>query len=263
MSPARAQAHHAAYVLHRYDWSESSLILELFTRDEGRVVVAAKGAKRPSSQWRGVLLPFQLLSVVFGRRRAGAEQDANASDILPLRSAEWAGGAALPREAALLAGFYLNELLLKLLARHDPHPALFDAYALTVPALGAGDDAVLEAALRAFELLLLREVGLLPDLGLITQTQQPLRPTQRYALRPEAGVSDAAAGEGIDAAAWTRIQAALQVPVSEAAVKLLQQACAGVRAELKPMLRHLLHYHLGVSQLRSRQVMLELQARDR
>ncbi len=263
MSPARALAHHAAYVLHRYDWSESSLILELFTRDEGRVVAAAKGAKRPSSQWRGVLLPFQRLNVVLGRRRTAAAQDADASDILPLRSAEWAGGAALPREAALLAGFYLNELLLKLLARHDPHPALFDAYALTVPALGAGDDAVLEAALRAFELLLLREVGLLPDLALVTQTQQPLQLAQRYALRPEAGISDTRDGEGIDAADWTRLQAALAEPVSEPAVQQLQQGCAGVRAELKPMLRHLLHYHLGVPQLRSRQVMLELQVRDR
>jgi DNA repair protein RecO (recombination protein O) len=257
------QAQHAAYVLHRYDWSESSLILELFTRDEGRVVVAAKGAKRPSSQWRGVLLPFQRLHVVMGRRRDAAAQDADASDILPLRSAEWAGGAALPREATLLAGFYLNELLLKLLARHDPHPALFDAYALTVPALGASDDAVLEAALRAFELLLLREVGLLPDLARVTQTQALLSPAQRYALRPEPGLVEAAAGEGIGAEAWQRLQSALAEPVSEAALMRLQQACGGLRAELKPMLRQLLHYHLGVSQLRSRQVMLELQSRDR
>ena len=59
----------------------------------------------------------------------------------PLNTAEWAGGPAMPGGAALMTGFYLNELLMKLLARHDPHPALFDAYALTLPALGSGDDA--------------------------------------------------------------------------------------------------------------------------
>ena len=74
---ARARARRAAssaYVLHRYDWSESSLILDLFTREQGRVAVAAKGAKRPYSQLRAVLLPFQRLHVALGRapRRRGA-----------------------------------------------------------------------------------------------------------------------------------------------------------------------------------------------
>lgn len=254
-------------MLHRYDWSESSLILDLFTRDEGRVVVAAKGAKRPSSQWRGVLLPFQRLQVVFGRRRTAAAQDPEASEVLPLRSAEWAGGAALPREAALLAGFYLNELLLKLLARHDPHPALFDAYALTLPALGARDDGRLESALRAFELLLLREIGLLPDLALVTQTQAPLKVARRYVLRAESGIDEAADGEGSESAipadVWQRLQHELSEPVSAAAVAGLQQVCGDARAGLKPMLRNVLHYHLGTPQLRSRQVMLELQAQER
>ncbi|MEN9543489.1 MAG: repair protein RecO [Pseudomonadota bacterium] len=258
---------HSAYLLHRYDWSESSLILDLFTRDEGRVVVAAKGAKRPSSQWRGVLLPFQRLQVVVGRRRAAASQAAEAGEVLPLRSAEWAGGAALPREAALLAGFYLNELLMKLLARHDPHPALFDAYALTLPALGARDDPRLETALRAFELLLLREIGLLPDLALLTQTQSPLKATGRYVLRAESGLHEAGGADmgepAIPAAVWQRLQQELSAPVSAAAVESLQQICGKARIELKPMLRQLLHYHLGTPQLRSRQVMLELQAQER
>ena len=94
--------------------------------------------------------------------------------------------------AALMSGFYLNELLLKGLARQDPHPTLFDAYADTLAALAAspaseaGNDA--ESALRAFELVLLRELGLLPELDTLTATGEALRPDRRYALHPEAGM---------------------------------------------------------------------------
>ncbi|MBP6252588.1 MAG: recombination protein O N-terminal domain-containing protein, partial [Rubrivivax sp.] len=103
-----------AYVLHRYDWSETSLIVELFTRERGRVVVAAKGAKRPYSQLRPVLLPFQRLLVQLGRTPAD-----EASEVHTLRSAEWAGGVPVLAGGALFRGFYLNELLLKGLARQD------------------------------------------------------------------------------------------------------------------------------------------------
>jgi len=117
-------------VLHSYDWSETSLIVELFTRERGRVVVAAKGAKRPTSQLRPVLLPFQRLHVQLGKTPAD-----EAAEIHTLKSAEWAGGVPAVGAAALFSGFYLNELLLKGLARQDPHPALFDAYAATLAAL--------------------------------------------------------------------------------------------------------------------------------
>jgi len=122
MSRGGAATALAAYVLHRYDWSESSLIVDLFTRELGRVVVAAKGAKRPTSQLRAVLRPFQRLHATLGRTAAGAE-------VHNLRGAEWAGGVPLVGGEALFSGFYLNELLMKLLAREDPHPALWDAYA--------------------------------------------------------------------------------------------------------------------------------------
>ncbi|MGA0610276.1 DNA repair protein RecO [Caldimonas sp. KR1-144] len=255
-APSRAAAPLAAYVLHRYDWSESSLILDLFTRGEGRIVVAAKGAKRPTSQWRGVLLPFQRLTVVTGRRRETTGEE-GAGEVLPLRSAEWAGGAALPRDAALLAGFYLNELLIKLLARHDPHPLLFDAYAATLPALAAPRDAELETALRAFELLLLRETGLLPELGRETQTQRALLDSQSYALRAEAGLVPVDEG-GIAAAGWRALQAVLGR--GDADVVALQAAVAPWLAPLKTQLRQVLHYHLGTPMLRTRQLMIDLQA---
>ncbi len=251
MTAAKRSAVLSAFVLHRYDWSESSLILDLFTREQGRVAVAAKGAKRPYSQLRGVLLPFQRIHVTLGRART----DAAASDIHNLRSAEWAGGAAMLTGSALFSGFYLNELLMKLLARQDPHPALFDAYAQALPALATPHDAHLQAALRAFELTLLREVGVLPDLSLETLTQQPLEASRPYALLPEAGVS---APRGDASPLTGAVLLALHAALAQADPAALRQACSAALPELKATLRGLLHYHLGSDQLRTRQVLLTL-----
>lgn len=254
--PSRAATRSAApltaYVLHRYDWSESSLILDLFTRELGRIAVVAKGAKRPYSQLRSVLLPFQRIVVTLGR----AARDEGSSEVQNLRGAEWAGGAAMLTGAALFSGFYLNELLMKLLARHDPHTTLFDVYAQTLPALAASDDALVQAALRAFELALLREIGVLPDLSLVTLTQLPVRSGARYTLHAEAGVGEARGSEGaLTGTALVGMQAALE----HGSVAALHHACRENLAELKVLLRGLIQHHLGTSTLRTRQVMLELQ----
>ena len=250
-----------AYVLHRYDWSETSLILDLFTREQGRLAVAAKGAKRPYSQLRPVLRPFQRLAVALGRVPKSADPQAEpAAEVQTLRSAEWAGGAAMLTGAALFSGFYLNELLMKLLARHDPHPALFDAYAQTLPALAAADDAQVQAALRAFEMTLLRQIGVLPDLSLVTLTLDEVREDSGYAVRPEAGVTVVRTGEApIAGAALIGLQAALE----HGSLAALQQACARALPQLKGMLRTLLHYHLGSPVLRTRQLMLDVQNLER
>lgn len=250
-----------AYVLHRYDWSESSLILDVYTREQGRLVVAAKGAKRPYSQLRSVLLPFQRVLISLGRPpKSDAAQttsgDAPARDVQTLRGAEWAGGAAMLTGAALFSGFYLNELLMKLLARQDAHPRLFDVYAQTLSALG-GDDTQVQSALRAFEIVLLQQIGLLPDLSLVTLTQEAVDPQGRYALRPEVGVTAARPDEGaVSGAALVGVQAALL----HGSLLALQQACAEALPEWRGLLRGLLHYHLGSSTLRTRQVMLGLQS---
>ncbi len=243
----------AAYVLHRYDWSESSLILDLFTREQGRLAVAAKGAKRPYSQQRGVLLPFQRLHVTLGKPAA---HDEGASEVQTLRGAEWAGGPAMLTGAALFSGFYLNELLMKLLARHDPHAALFDTYAATLPELAAPDDSRAEAALRAFELKLLQETGLLPDLSLLTLTQQPVQAAARYALSADAGVAAARGDDGeLPGEALIGLQAALE----HGSLAALQQACRACLAALKLPLRGMIQHHLGPTVLRTRQVMTGLQ----
>ncbi len=254
MARAHSRPGTPAYVLHSHDWSESSLILELFTRDHGRVVAVAKGAKRPYSQLRPVLMPFQRLVVVFGAKRS---EDA---EVWLLRQAEWAGGAAWPGGAALLPGFYLNELLMRLMVRHDPHPALFDAYAQTLQAMG--EPALLQGALRAFELILLRQLGHLPDLAAQTVDGKPVQAGQSYELHPDLGVSAAhwvgEEGAGpilLDGQVLQAIEAALQA----ARIPALMAACMPVLSELKGLLRTLIHYHLGSQTLRTRQLMMELQ----
>jgi DNA repair protein RecO (recombination protein O) len=241
-----------AFVLHQWDWSETSLILDLFTREQGRIAVVAKGAKRPYSQMRAVLLPFQRIAAGLGRPRADA-----GSDILTLRSAEYAGAGSVLPAAQLFAGFYLNELLMKLLARHDPHPLLFDAYTGTLQAMArATSEAGAEAALRAFELVLLRETGVLPELDRDTATQEPVQPGQRYALRPEGGLGG---GVGDDEPALCAADCqALQAALDANDLQALRAASAEALAALKPQLRALLHYHLGSPQLRTRSAMREV-----
>jgi DNA repair protein RecO (recombination protein O) len=245
-----------AFVLHRYDWSESSLILDLFTRDSGRVAAAAKGAKRPYSQLRSVLMPFQRVLVQFGRARGD-----ETAEVHTLRSAEWGGDGSRISGDAWFAGFYLNELLMRLLARDDPHALLFDAYATTLQGLGAGADAEPEAVLRAFELLLLRETGVLPQLDRTTLTQQPVTADRWYALRPEQGLVAVGPAEGaLRGSHCLALAAALDAlagSVSGAALAPLHAACADAQAGLKAQLRSQLHYHLGGTKLRTRQIMVE------
>ena len=237
-----------AYVLHRYDWSETSLILEVFTRHHGRVALVAKGAKRPTSSFRPVLLPLQPLSLAFG----------GDGDIRTLKSAEWVGGHVMPTGEALLSGYYLNELLMRLTARDDPHPHLFEVYAAAVRLLASGDPDALQWALRAFELLLLKEMGLLPALNLQTLTLKPLEPAGFYTLVPEAGLQwvPEDSRHALRGAQWLALQAALDAPSPLAA---LLRECADLLVQLQRPLRLMLNYHCGVNTLRTRQMMRELQ----
>jgi DNA repair protein RecO (recombination protein O) len=247
-------ANEPAFVLHRYDWSESSLILEVFTRHHGRIALVAKGAKRPSSQFRPILLPLQPLHIAFS----------GDAEVGTLKGAEWMGGLTMPTGDALLSGYYVNELILKLLARDDPHETLFDAYAAVTQLLRAPD--MLDSALRAFELLVLREIGLLPSLDAASLTLQPLSSEAAYTLMPEAGlrrVSDDDDHERPSLAAhhWLALQTALDDP---APLHALRAVCAAWspadKNALKNQLRSLLHYHSGGKTLRTRQMMMDVQA---
>ena len=237
-----------AYVLHRYDWSESSLILEVFTRHHGRIALVAKGVKRPYSSFRAILLPLQPLHVAFGGE----------AEIRTLKGAEWQGGHVMPSGDALMSGLYLNELLLTLLARDDPHPGLFDVYHHVVQVIASEHGEALQPALRAFELLLLREIGLLPLLDAQTLTLLALHPQDHYTLVPEGGLRQTHAADRacLSGTQWAALQQSLGAHVP---FTVTLRACSEVMAELKPQLRNLLNYHCGVSTLRTRQMMIDLQ----
>lgn len=242
-----------AYILHRYDWSESSLVLECFTRHRGRVALVAKGVKKPTSNFRPVLLALQPLRLSWGIAGEGG------SDIHTLKSAEWVGGHTMPVGGGLLSGLYLNELLMRLLAREDPFANLFDIYAGVVRVLATDHGDVLEPVLRAFELLLLRELGLLPSLAAQTLSLQPLQPATRYVLVPDAGLREAHGQDraGLTGAQWEALEEALSVANPYPAVLRACVLCAG---ELKVQLRTLLQHHCGQPVLRTRQLMMDIQS---
>ncbi len=248
-------AHEPAFVLHRYDFSESSLVLEVFTRTFGRVALVAKGAKKPSSNFRPVLLPLQPLQVSYS----------GDGEVRTLKAAEWQGGHVMPTGQALLSGMYASELVMRLLARDDPHPKVFDAYAALCAVLSqcaanaATADTTEAAALRAFELLLLADAGLLPNLAQETATLSPLHADQRYTLKPELGLRLAVDDEpALPGAQWLALQAALTTSAhgAQTLAHLVSAVVPGL-AMLRPCLRAWVQQHGGKG-LRTRQVMLEL-----
>jgi DNA repair protein RecO (recombination protein O) len=162
------------YVLHTYPYKETSLIVELFTRRFGRVAVLARGARRPRSAMRGMLLSFQALRVSF----TGSIELGN------LISVEWAGALQPLAGQGLMCGFYLNELLLRLLPREDPHEALFDTYGHALEQLSRASD--MSVVLRGFEKRLLAELGYAPLLDRDVASR-PIDPDALYAYEPERG----------------------------------------------------------------------------
>ncbi len=134
------------YVLHTAAWRETSLIVQVFSRDHGWISMVAKGAKRPHSLLRPALSVFQPLLLSW----------TGAGEIKTLTRAECAGVHALPGPA-LMSCWYMNELLFRLLPHEDAHPGLFDAYVIALQRLAAGQAAA--GALRRFEWILLQETG--------------------------------------------------------------------------------------------------------
>ncbi len=223
-----------AFVLHATPWRETSLIVELLTRSHGRIACVAKGAKRPRSALRGVLLSFQPLSVGFAGRQ----------ELRTLTAAEWLGGMRAPQGDGLLCGFYLNELLVRLLPRDDPHPALFDAYAEALVSLGFEGSP--EACLRRFEWRLLREIGYAMDLSHDAQNR-PVRADARYALLPGRGFLATDGRDPADFQGHTLLDMADE-----------RYDSARTLSEAKRLTRTLLGRHLDGHVLKTRQILMDL-----
>lgn len=250
----------SAFVLHRYDWSESSLILEVWTRDHGRIAVVAKGAKKPSSQFRPILLPLQALNIAWR----------GDSEVRTLRAAQWVGGYVMPTGEALLTGLYLNELLLRMLARDDAHPTLFDMYAQAVQSLATPALQTTKLALvaRCFELFVLRELGVLPDLSSEGASLAPLQEATLYTLHPEMGLRSVhrmdAGNQTLSGAQWMVMYEAVQgagaLGRPEQQWQAATQACTGLSANLRGQFRLLLQSHSGVRVFKTRQMWLDVNA---
>jgi DNA repair protein RecO (recombination protein O) len=225
-----------AFVLHSYPYKETSLIIDLFTRDFGRVAVVAKGAKRPHSKLRGVLQTFQPLSASWSGK----------SELRTLIDAEWVGGMRPLEKTALLCGFYLNELLVKLLARDDPHPVLFDHYVSTLNQLAHDEPA--QIVLRKFERALLKETGVAADLGRSTSTRSLVDPGADYVVDPERGAREAQASD-----TWPVVSGKTLLDMERD-----DYADTATQAQSKQLMRFLLAYHLGGAPLNTRQILIDL-----
>lgn len=224
----------AAFVLHSRPWRETSLIVDVLSRHHGRQGVVARGARRQTSGLKARLIPFQPLTLSwFGK-----------GQLRTLHAAEWQGGGLMLRGHALMCGFYLNELLLRLLPEGDAHEALFDLYVATLDALNRQPD--VEPVLRRFELDLLSELGYAQPLGHLAEGGD-LEPRLRYAYLIGEGVAPLVGNEPgyrgktlLDLA-----QGDLSDPTTLAEGKLL--------------MRELLAHYLGDKPLATRKLLIDLQ----
>lgn len=228
------------FILHTYPFKETSVVAEAFTRSHGRVALIARGARRPASAMRGLMQPFTpLLLAWFGK-----------AELKTLHAAEWQGGLVPPQGRALMCGFYLNELLLRLLARGDAHERLYDRYAATLDQL-AGDAgatvAECERILRRFEKDLLAEIGYGATFDVDADSGAAIDPDVPYVFQPERGALRAVGQPGCPVSGQTLI---------DLADDRFERAATLVEA--KVLMRTLINHTLGAKPLYTRQLLREL-----
>ncbi|MGP1676373.1 MAG: DNA repair protein RecO [Burkholderiales bacterium] len=235
MSARTRQDNQPGYVLHTYPFRETSLVVETFTRSHGRVAMVARGAKRPRSALRGSIMAFQPLGLSWSGR----------GELRLLLRAEWQGGQPRLQGRALLCGFYLNELLLKLLPREDAHEQLFLDYQTALTRLA--EEAEPGAVLRRFEKALLRELGY--ALTLDSASGAGIDPRKSYTYEPERG--PVAVNGAAQAGLVLSGQALLDIVRDDYSDPLtLQQA--------KALMRLLISHRLEQKPLNSRRIFEEL-----
>jgi DNA repair protein RecO (recombination protein O) len=240
LSPTERHALLDCFVLHRRDYGNSSLLLEVFSRAEGRFPVLAKGAKRQRNAPAALLQLFTpLLIAVSGR-----------GEVKTMIQLEPAAAAVPLTGAGLYCGFYLNELLMRLVGRNDPHQTLFDAYIEALAGLAKGDD--LAAVLLGFVLQLLTQTGYAMVLDQEAGSRRPVDPEARYVYHPESGLQrQHAAAMGWSVSGRTLLALANK--------RVLD---AQGRHEAKVLMRTVLSYHLGERPVKSRELFRPLFVKD-
>jgi len=230
----RIQGAHA-FVLHARRWRETSLLVEVLSLEHGRLGLVARGVQTPKRHaLRAALQPLQ--QITFNAVMRG--------EMATLNSAEAVDAAPLLTGPALLSGFYLNELLLRLVPRQDPHPALYAAYAEVRARLGSGGS--LNWSLRRFERDVLAALGLGFDY-FHAGDDAPVEPDAYYRLEPEHGPCRVP-GPGADVISGCTLHALArdQMP-PEAELSALRRA-----------LRRVIAHHLGARGLKSWELMAAL-----
>jgi DNA repair protein RecO (recombination protein O) len=230
---AKKSAPQRAFVLHSYAYKESSLIVDLFTVENGRMAVIAKGAKRPASNLRGALLSLQPIEAIYSGR----------GEVKTLTQAQWLPGQPWLTGQALMCGMYLNELLIKLLPREDPHPQLFESYAATLLTLAASQEH--SAILREFEISLLTEMGYALELEKDIRTGDPLLPETLYRYDPLAGPSAQGGGSLVSGRALLSLGRG-------------RFETNAIAAEARDFVRTIIDFHLERRTMRSSSVMHDL-----
>ncbi|WP_027795249.1 DNA repair protein RecO [Paraburkholderia acidipaludis] len=231
-------AEQPAFVLHSYPYRETSLIIDVLSRDHGRIALVAKGAKRPHSALRGVLQTFQPLTLSWTGK----------GEVRTLTGAEWVGGMLPLTGDALLCGFYVNELLVKFCAREDPHPSLFRHYVVTLTRLAHDEPPV--QVLRSFERVLLRETGYALALNR-TVNRKTVMAEGRYVFDPERGVREASDEWP---AQWPVLAGQTLLDMEQDDYHRPQTV-----AQSKALMRFLLNTYLGGTPLATRQILIDLQ----
>ncbi|GAB4175926.1 MAG: DNA repair protein RecO [Wenzhouxiangellaceae bacterium] len=214
-----------AYVLHRRAWRESSLIIELFTRDCGRIAVVARGVRSRRSAMFGLAEPFRPLEASWSRR----------GELGTLTRLEPFGNPLALRARALWCGLYVNELLMRLLPRDLPEPGLFNIYASTLVSLPWHEAQAW--ALRRLELELLDALGVLPELGRCAVSDEVVTPEGRYRVESGRGVVPAAPGQaGIRGATLLALAEREPPPAQELrAVRLLMRQLISDQLDGRPL----------------------------
>lgn len=242
VSTAARQDNQPVYVLHTYPFKETSLVVELFARDFGRVAAVAKGARRPRSAMRGMLQSFQpLLGAWSGKL-----------ELRNLHSLEWGEGLLLLHGEALMCGFYLNELLLRLLPREDAHETLFDYYGHALRTLASGH--ALATTLRRFELRMLQEMGYAVPLER-DELDVPIEAGTSYRYVAERG----ACTPGNKAMQQNGLQSCQIAGKTLLDMTQDDYSDPQTQQQSKQLMRTLLAHYLGDKPLYTRQLLIDLQ----
>ncbi len=234
-APQRVQQQ-PAYILHHRPFRDSSQILDVLTRDHGKIALVARGSRGAKSKLRGVLRPFLPLHVSWVAR----------SDLGTLTGAESAGLPVDLRGDATLSAYYMNELLINFLHRHDPQAEIFELYAETLAALGRQD--TVAGVLRRFEIELLGLLGYALSMEHESGTHQVLDPAGNYEYRMEQGAVAVSRSSGPMVFSGALLSA----------IRAQQFEDPEVLRAAGRLLREVISYHLGGKELKSRKVLLEL-----